>query len=905
MSTINQIIEHSSKTKKFMMILAAILAVSAILSFIVREIIDAQKKPIYKVVAVVSSDKLRANSMVDGIQNYIDKINNNKASTYHYEMELLYENDLQLINKLQGFSFKDGYVGIIGFYDVKDKVANLTNINLPIYSMSSFTNKTNLLKDFYQIVDDNSSKATFIANYMRNVKKEHFAYFAHDGSAQCLEELNIFDALYKKFEIPLQGTVSTSEDIKSYFEKVNLGAVYICGNEKSSLDILSQIKASKTELNTYGSSVFSLNSFKKQTNSANDTLNGIFTISHLMFDISNEEAQSFLNRYRAKHNYDPDWLSAIFYDMTKIAFENKLIGNKQINGTIQKYDLTQNTFELPIKMGQFNGEQLISTPIQLQNIKNKHSISNYIQALRDSRVLFVNDKFMYKTNVVYTGVKINSITQIKQDEENANVDFSIWFRYQGDFDPSQINFLNGNVKLEKPEEKIDMENDHYVRFRTNGVFKMNFEKDKKSYGTNTINIVYRHKQFNQNNLLFVTDLLGMPTNEDMVKQMQERVVIDKTLRWNVTDFTISQFLIKDLSEGKPQYIGYQGDDTLFSTMNIELKIESSMLKAKDFIDKKYFVYFLILAFVGLVGANLMDSKKLSKYWYVQAFVLRAIFLPLFIVSIGNIILDWAYVNADHIVTSYLVLLYESLWWIIPAYLINSAIRRFVWIPVQEKTSKKVPQIIVFLVSFLIYILASSGIIAFVFQKEITNILAASGVLVMIVGLAVKANIANVFSGLILNMDRPFKVGESIEVDKLSGTVIDIGWRATKLKTTEGVFMLIPNEKISNAKTILNFSRGENFEQSMFVYLKPDLNPDRIIPLMKEAVEEANFIIKKHDEKFGYSVVYCGVTEKANTWVSNYKITFRVEAVIHGKKAINSIWSKLYTIFERENIDLWR
>ena len=65
-------------------------------------------------------------------------------------------------------------------------------------------------------------------------------------------------------------------------------------------------------------------------------------------------------------------------------------------------------------MGQFNGDQLISTPIQLQDIKNKHSISNYIQALREGRVLFVNNNFMYKTNVVYTGIKVNSITNIKQ-----------------------------------------------------------------------------------------------------------------------------------------------------------------------------------------------------------------------------------------------------------------------------------------------------------------------------------------------------------------------------------------------------------------------------------------------------------------------------------------------------------
>ncbi len=903
MSKIKEIITHSSKTEKFVMILAAILAVSAILSFLVKEIIDAQEKPTYKVAVVVSSDKERATSMREGVQSYIDKINSDKTAPYHYEMEILQENDPQLSSKFQGLVGKQNYVGIVGFYGANGAVATLGNSDLSIYSLSPFTNQ-NHPKNFYYIEDNRVKKASFIANYMRNVKKEHFTYFAHDNSAQCLEELNAFDSLYKKFEIPLEGVVNTSQDIKSYFEKVNLGAVYICGDEKSSLEILSKIKESKTELNTYGSSMFALNSFKKQNNTPSDILNGIFTTSPLMFDTSNEEAQSFLNSYRLQHNYDPDWLSAIFYDMAKMAFESKLLENTNISGTIGEYDLTKQSIELPIKMGQFNGEQLISTPIQLQNIKNKHSIGNYIQALRDSRVLYVNDKFMYKTNVVYTGVKINSISQIKQDEESAEVDFSIWFRYQGDFDPSQIEFLNGDVKLKKPEEKIDMENDHYVRFRATGVFSMNFEKDKKSYGTNTINIVYRHKQFNQNNLLFVTDLLGMPTNKEMVEQMEERGVIDTTLGWNVTDFFVSQSLIKDLSEGKPQYIGYQGEDTLFSTMNVELKIESSMLKAKDFIDKKYFIYLLIFAFVGLIGARLMDAKRLGRYWYVHAFILRTLFLPIFVVSLGNIILDWAYVNADHITTSYLVMVYESLWWLVPAYLIDSAVRRFIWIPLEEKAGKKIPAIVIILASFTIYSLAVSGIIAFVLGEELTSMLAASGVLAMVLGFAVQANIANIFSGLVLNMDKLFKVGEIIEFEDICGEVVDISWRTTKIKNWDGVIFTLPNDTISNAQ-IKNISRTEYFLFEKTVQLHHEIDPKIAVELLNEALMECDLIVAKDHEYYGAEAIYVGhhVIE-GEQWVGRYLVWFSTKDYYDMELAENQFWTNVYNIFKREDLTIY-
>lgn len=908
MNKIRKAISSSSKTEKFLMIIMAIAIVSSTLTFIIKEFIYTKDKEIVKVLLVTpkSSNPNLANSMREGTNTYISMINNNRYGNYKLEIDELDENAPNFISNLELKIKSNDYKGIVGLLDTdifsknKDKFLAL---KLPLYSLAKASNET--LQNTYFFNYQVQNKAQFVANYMRNVKKERIAYFAHDNSFQCNQELEEFTSVYNRFKIPLSGIISTNEDIKEYFSKVDFGAVYICGKGKNIAHILNNIEQSGTDLTIYSNEELALNSTKEFFQNPADRLNDITVTTPLLFDTAHEEAQAFSNTYKNLYKKDPDWLSSIMYDITKIAFENSLYKKNQHKGVIQEYNLKEQTFHMPIKIGEFNGEQLISAPIQLQEIENKKAIDNYIQALRENRVLYVNDSFMYKTNVVYTGININSIKDIRQNEGTVQIDFSIWFRYQGSFDPSDIMFLNSDIILSQVEEKIDKENDHYIRYRANGKFKMNFSQRDRVYGVNTINIIYRHKKFNNNNLLFVTDILGMPSNKEMLKEIKQRKIIEAGSGWEGREFWISQNLMKDFGEGKPQFVGYKGEKPLFSKVNVELEIHSSMISAKDVIPKHYFIFLFVLGLVGLISAYLMDSKKLGQYWYVQSFVLRLLFIPMFFISGGNMLLDWAYINLNEILISDLIMIYESIWWLVPAYLINLAVKRFIWNKIEEKADKKIPNIIVLMTSFVIYALAISGIIAFVFKEELTSILAASGVMAMVIGMAIKTNIANVFSGLIINMDRPFKVGERIVVKDMSGDVIDIGWRTTTIETWDGVIVRIPNEQISDS-IIKNDTRSRNRMFIQSVYFSPDVAPEKGIEILKEAVfsENVNKIVDKEDEEWGIILQYMGVELREHQWVSHFRFYYCVRTVYHKKAAVAQVWKELYHIFKREKIPMY-
>ncbi len=88
--------------------------------------------------------------------------------------------------------------------------------------------------------------------------------------------------------------------------------------------------------------------------------------------------------------------------------------------------------------------------------------------------------------------------------------------------------------------------------------------------------------------------------------------------------------------------------------------------------------------------------------------------------------------------------------------------------------------------------------------------AGAGVAGVAIGFAAKDTLSNLISGILLIIDRPLKVGDRIEVwsapknSSTWGDVIDIGLRATKIRTTDNIVIIIPNNVLMN-RDIVNYT----------------------------------------------------------------------------------------------------
>ncbi len=99
------------------------------------------------------------------------------------------------------------------------------------------------------------------------------------------------------------------------------------------------------------------------------------------------------------------------------------------------------------------------------------------------------------------------------------------------------------------------------------------------------------------------------------------------------------------------------------------------------------------------------------------------------------------------------------------------------------------------------IVAVGVIVSVVFEKSITGFLAASGVAGLVLGFALQNMIADFFSGIALNLERSFAVGDRVKIEgsELTGDVVEITWRTTIIHDFSGNAIIIPNSRMANMR----------------------------------------------------------------------------------------------------------
>ena len=93
-----------------------------------------------------------------------------------------------------------------------------------------------------------------------------------------------------------------------------------------------------------------------------------------------------------------------------------------------------------------------------------------------------------------------------------------------------------------------------------------------------------------------------------------------------------------------------------------------------------------------------------------------------------------------------------------------------------------------------------------FGVQTASIIAAIGAIGLAIGLALQGTLQNIAAGIMLLALRPFRIGESVEVGSIAGSIEEIGLFATKLRAADGVYILAPNSTLWN-QPVRNFSRN--------------------------------------------------------------------------------------------------
>ena len=138
-------------------------------------------------------------------------------------------------------------------------------------------------------------------------------------------------------------------------------------------------------------------------------------------------------------------------------------------------------------------------------------------------------------------------------------------------------------------------------------------------------------------------------------------------------------------------------------------------------------------------------------------------------------------------------------------------------------------------------IAISIVIGVIFAPPIESLVVVTGSLGIAIGLASQDIIKNVFGGIITLFDRPFQVGDKVEIGNYYGEVKNIGLRSTRIVTPDDSVVSIPNSDIMT-KSVSNANSGEaNCQVVAEIYLPFDVDLNKARKVAIEAAQVSKYV----------------------------------------------------------------
>jgi small conductance mechanosensitive channel len=161
--------------------------------------------------------------------------------------------------------------------------------------------------------------------------------------------------------------------------------------------------------------------------------------------------------------------------------------------------------------------------------------------------------------------------------------------------------------------------------------------------------------------------------------------------------------------------------------------------------------------------------------------------------------------------------------------------------------------------------------------DVTAFLAGLGILGFTVGFALQDVMKNFASGIILLLQQPFHVGETIGVKGFDGIVLAIDLRATEMRATDGRIIILPNAEVL-ANPIINYSRANHRRVDLLLNLPLTCEPDTARRIFLNAIENVEGFLSEPKPV----VVFNSLTNSAMELNANFWVDITKNDPVHAK-----------------------
>jgi small-conductance mechanosensitive channel len=250
-----------------------------------------------------------------------------------------------------------------------------------------------------------------------------------------------------------------------------------------------------------------------------------------------------------------------------------------------------------------------------------------------------------------------------------------------------------------------------------------------------------------------------------------------------------------------------------------------------------FLTAIVLGLGGILIWHLQGSKRPTARLLVQI----AFFVTMTLVFVSADILPYRASFEERLAANGILgVCARVLWWVHLAWASIGFVRLYIVLDRRPQEARLIQDLIV----AGVYLGVTLSIIAFVFDAPIGTLVATSGIVAIILGLALQNTLGDLFSGIALTLGRPFSIGDWIHLaDGTEGRVVQNNWRSTHVLTPANNLVVLPNSTLAKLG-LTNLTRPDETHQVVLpIRISSNSRPVEIVEVLQSALASCQFVVQ--------------------------------------------------------------
>lgn len=220
-------------------------------------------------------------------------------------------------------------------------------------------------------------------------------------------------------------------------------------------------------------------------------------------------------------------------------------------------------------------------------------------------------------------------------------------------------------------------------------------------------------------------------------------------------------------------------------------------------------------------------------------------------------------------------------WFVAAWFLKRAIQYALSRERAGAKKRDIPKLLFDVIGVGLYAGALIGVVGGVFDKSVDGLLTTSGILAGVLAFALRHLISDIFSGIALAIEKPFKVGDWLQfgagTPPETGRVVEMNWRATRLVTVQGRTQIFPNSVLAG-RELINLSLPERYFRTVkTVCIDFSVPPNRAVEIILSAIKATPGVVESQPPLILIDELNSvGMLFSIHFWVPDYPAMFLIE-----------------------------